>query len=59
MAVTGGIAWIALSISVVFSATIFADLGQPLVQAIGPALLLVAAASCSSRALRSRASRRG
>lgn len=40
--VTGSIAWIALSISVVFSATVFADLGQPLVQAIGPALLLAA-----------------
>ncbi|WP_206446554.1 MFS transporter [Agrococcus sp. KRD186] len=40
--VTGSIAWVALSISVVFSATIFADLGQPLVQAVGPALLLVA-----------------
>lgn len=39
---TGSIAWVTLSISVVFSATIFAELGQPVVQAIGPALLLIA-----------------
>ncbi|WP_306232871.1 MFS transporter [Agrococcus beijingensis] len=38
----GGITWAALSISVVFSATIFAELGQTAVQALGPALLLVA-----------------
>lgn len=44
--VTGSIAWIALSIGVVFSATIFAELGQPLVQAIGPALLLIASGAC-------------
>ena len=44
--VTGSIAWIGLSIGVVFSATIFAELGQPVVQAIGPALLLIASGAC-------------
>ncbi len=42
--VTGGIAWIGSSIGVVFSSTVFAELGQPVVQAIGPALLLLASA---------------
>lgn len=41
---TGSVAWIGSSIGVVFSATVFADLGQPLVQAVGPALLLLASA---------------
>lgn len=42
--VTGSIAWIGSSIGVVFSSTVFAELGQPVVQAVGPALLLVASA---------------
>ncbi|GAA1419417.1 MFS transporter [Agrococcus citreus] len=42
--VTGSIAWIGSSIGVVFSATVFAELGQPVVQAVGPALLLIASA---------------
>ncbi|GAA4429285.1 hypothetical protein GCM10023169_31430 [Georgenia halophila] len=45
MFATGTIAWTATSVAVVFGATVFADLGQPLVQAIGPTLLLGTSAS--------------
>ncbi|WP_460944175.1 MFS transporter [Okibacterium endophyticum] len=53
MFATGTIAWAATSVAVVFGATVFADLGQPLVQAIGPTLLLgtSAAAQLASPAI--------
>lgn len=41
---TGSIAWIGVSVGVVFSATVFRDLDQPSVEALGPAILLSASA---------------
>lgn len=41
----GAIGWIGLSTATVFGATVFADLGRPLVQAVGPALLLGSSAA--------------
>ena len=38
--VTGCIVWVGLSIAIVFGATLFADLDQPVVRAVGPALML-------------------
>lgn len=43
--VTGALAWTGISVGVVFGATMFNDLQQPAVQAIGPTLLLVACAA--------------
>ena len=37
---TGTIAWIGVSVAIVFGATAFDELGQPLVRAVGPVLLL-------------------
>lgn len=42
---TASVVWIASSAGVVYSATVFAELGQPLVQAVGPTLLLAASAT--------------
>jgi MFS family permease len=51
--VTGAVAWTGVSVAVVFGATVFAELHQPLVQAIGPFLLLCASAvaQLSSRSI--------
>lgn len=48
MLASGAIAWGMMTIAVVFGATMFADLGQPVVRAVGPALLL---ASCAAAQL--------
>lgn len=40
MLATGIIGWFGVSVTIVFSATVFADLNQPLVRAVGPALML-------------------
>jgi hypothetical protein len=44
MIVTGSIAWISVSIGTVLAATVFNELGQPVVQAWGPITMLVACA---------------
>ncbi|WP_127817738.1 MFS transporter [Microbacterium sp. CPCC 204701] len=44
MIATGVIGWFGVSVAIVFGATIFADLGQPVVRAVGPALMLGASA---------------
>lgn len=41
---TGSVAWVGVSVGVVFSATVFRDLHQPLVQTLGPAILMGASA---------------
>ncbi|MGO2113312.1 MAG: MFS transporter [Pseudoclavibacter sp.] len=45
MLAAGTISWVATSVAVVFGATVFADLGRPLVQAVGPTLMLGASAA--------------
>ncbi|GAB3600292.1 MFS transporter [Microbacterium tumbae] len=44
MLATGCVGWVGVSVAIVFGATIFADLDQPIVRAAGPALLLGASA---------------
>lgn len=40
MLATGCVGWVGVSVAIVFGATIFADLDQPTVRAVGPALML-------------------
>jgi hypothetical protein len=42
---TGALAWVGISVAVVFGATVFDELGRPLVRAVGPVLLLVASSA--------------
>jgi MFS family permease len=43
--VVGSITWVAISLVIAFGASLFAEIDRPVVQAVGPTLLLVASAS--------------
>jgi MFS family permease len=45
MLATGCVGWVGVSVAIVFGATTFADLDQPLVRAMGPTLMLGASAT--------------